>query len=383
MNKKIKKNGSTGFDLANNNFVISLSAVLLGLIAGAIFILILGNKPFTAFFYLFRGGLMNFERFANTLATATILLFTGLSVGFGFKTGLFNIGASGQMLIGGLCATAVALNSNMPRPILLLVLIIVAIIGGAIWGLIPGLFKALFNVHEVVSTIMMNWIAYWVVYYSVGAYLKAETIETESRSIPEVCTLRAPWLTNLFNSEYINYGIFLGILGMVFFKLVLDKTTLGYELKAAGYNKSAAEYAGIKVNRNIVISMMISGALAGLGGLTYFVGYSLNMQIGVLPSQGFDGIAVALLGTGNAIGIALSSIFFGVLHVGKGFMSANTTVPPEIADTIIAVIIYFTATSLLLKMFWSKISGKNKKKAVANANAEINVTETNPTKEGN
>ncbi len=338
-----------------NKLLLSLSAVFLGLVAGAILIALLGNNPFNAFFYLFRGGLMSSERFGNTLATATILLLTGLSVSFSFKTGLFNIGAAGQMLIGGLCASTVALFVPLPRPLLLIAIILVAIIGGALWGFIPGILKAIFNVHEVVSTIMMNWIAYWVVYYSVQLYLKGEFVETESRSIPELSTLRASWLSSLFGSDYINYGLFLGILAMVFYKLVLDKTTIGYELKAAGYNKSAAEYGGIKVNRNIVVSMMISGALAGLAGLSYYVGYSLNMQIGILPSQGFDGIAVALLGAGNYLGIALSAIFFGILHVGKGFMSANTSVPPDIADTIIAVIIYFTATSLIFKRFWDKV----------------------------
>ncbi len=358
---KFTLKGLKSVKLSESNFVISLSAVLLGLIAGAVFIAFLGTNPLSAFAYLFRGGLMNTERIGNTFATATILLFVGLSVSFAFKTGLFNIGASGQMLIGGLCATYIALNVPLPRPVMLIVLILVAIIGGAVWGFFPGLLKALFNVHEVVSSIMMNWTAYWIVYYAVRLHLKAEVIETESRSIAEINTLRAAWLSKIFNSDYINYGIFLGIAGIFFLKLVLDKTTLGFELKAAGYNKSAAEYAGIKVNRNIIISMMIAGSLSGLAGLTYYVGYSLNMQIGVMPSQGFDGIAVALLGAGNSFGVALSALFFGMLHVGKGFMSANTTVPPEIADTIIAVIIYFTATSLLLKKFWGKIEGLKKK----------------------
>ncbi len=359
--KNIRLNG---VKLSESSLVISLSAVLLGLFAGAVFILMLGTNPFAAFAYLFRGGLMNIERIGNTLATATILLFVGLSVSFAFKTGLFNIGASGQMLIGGLCATYIALNVPLPRPIMLLALIIAGIIGGAVWGFFPGLLKALFNVHEVVSSIMMNWIALWIVYYSVQLHLKADLIETESRSIAEINTLRAHWLSAIFKSDYVNYGIFLGIAGIIFLKLVLDKTTLGFELKAAGYNKSAAEYAGIKVNRNIIFSMMISGALSGLAGLTYYAGYSLNMQINVMPAQGFDGIAVALLGAGNSMGVALSALFFGILHVGKGFMSANTSVPPEIADTIIAVIIYFTATSLLLKSFWGKID-----KVIKNARA--------------
>jgi len=359
--KNIRLNG---VKLSESSLVISLSAVLLGLLAGAVFILMLGTNPFAAFAYLFRGGLMNIERIGNTLATATILLFVGLSVSFAFKTGLFNIGASGQMLIGGLCATYIALNVPLPRPLMLLALIIAGIIGGAVWGFFPGLLKALFNVHEVVSSIMMNWIALWIVYYSVQLHLKADLIETESRSIAEINTLRAHWLSAIFKSDYVNYGIFLGIAGIIFLKLVLDKTTLGFELKAAGYNKSAAEDAGIKVNRNIIFSMMISGALSGLAGLTYYAGYSLNMQINVMPAQGFDGIAVALLGAGNSMGVALSALFFGILHVGKGFMSANTSVPPEIADTIIAVIIYFTATSLLLKSFWGKID-----KVIKNARA--------------
>ena len=345
--------------LSENTLVISLSAVLLGLIAGAILIASIGENPFTAFAYLFRGGLMNVERIGNTLATATTLLLVGLSVSFAFKTGLFNIGGSGQMLIGGLFGSMFALSAvHMPRPLFFILLICIGIAGGALWGVIPGLLKALFNVHEVVSTIMMNWIAYWLVFYIIPGYMKAEYLETESKSITVARSLRTPWLTNLFGSGYINYGIFLGILAMIFLRVVLDKTTLGFELKAVGYNRNCAEYAGIKVNRNIVISMMIAGGLSGLAGLTYYTGYSLNMQIGIMPAQGFDGIAVSLLGAGSPFGVALSAIFFGVLHVGKGFMSANTLVPPEIADTIIAVIIYFTATSLLFKRFWNMITKK-------------------------
>ncbi|MGP1576944.1 MAG: ABC transporter permease [Treponema sp.] len=345
--------------LSDNALVISLSAVLLGLIAGAVLIAIVGANPFVAFVYLFRGGLMTIERIGNTLATATTLLLVGLSVSFAFKTGLFNIGGAGQMLIGGLFGSMFALTAtSMPRPIFFILLIVIGILGGAIWGVVPGILKALFNVHEVVSTIMMNWIAYWLVFYIIPGYWKAEYLETESKSIAVEQSLRTPWLTSLFNSEYVNYGIFLAILAMIFLKIVLDKTTLGFELKAVGYNRNCAEYAGIKVNRNIVISMMIAGGLSGLAGLTYYTGYSLNMQIGIMPAQGFDGIAVSLLGAGSPIGVALSAIFFGVLHVGKGFMSANTIVPPEIADTIIAVIIYFTATSLLFKRFWTVVSKK-------------------------
>lgn len=341
--------------LSENQLVISISAAFLGLIAGTLLIFLLGNDPFTAFAYLFKGGFMNLQRIGNSLATATTLFFAGLSISVAFKTGLFNIGASGQMLMGGLFVTYVALNWNLPRPLMLIVLVVAAISGGALWGAVSGLLKAFFHVNEVVSTILMNWIAYWIVYYAVQAYFKSGLLEIESRSLPSANTIRAPWLSNIFGTEYINYGIFLCIITVIVIGIILDKTTLGFELKAVGYNKSAAEYAGIKVNNSIIISMVMAGALSGLAGLTYYAGYSVNMQVGVMPSQGFDGIAVALLGAGSSLGIALSSMFFAVLHVGKGFMTANTSVPPEIADTIIAVIIYFTATSLLLKRFWEKL----------------------------
>lgn len=342
-------------EMQSNAFLVALSAVILGLIAGAILMAAIGNNPFAGFWYLFRGGMMSVERIGNTLATATTLMLVGLSVTFAFKTGLFNIGASGQMLIGGLCATFVAHKVFLPRPLFLVVLIASALLGGALWGVIPGFLKAKFNVHEVVASIMMNWIAYWSIYYIVPAYLKGPSLETESASIAVSQSLRAPWLTKLFNGSYMNLGFFIAIICVILIKFILDKTTLGFSLKAVGSNRYCAEYAGIKVNRSVIISMMIAGGLAGLAGLSFYTGYSRNMQIGVMPAQGFDGIAVALLGASTPIGVLLSSLFFGILQSGKGFMNAMTSVPPEIADTIIAVIIYFTATSVLFKRFWDSI----------------------------
>ena len=342
-------------EMRSNAFLIAISAVLLGLLAGALLMAAIGSNPFTGFWYLFRGGLMNIERIGNTLATATNLMLVGLSVAFAFRTGLFNIGASGQMLVGGLCATLVAHHIFLPRPLFLAVLILSALLGGALWGTIPGFLKAKFNVHEVVATIMMNWIAYWSVYYFVPAYLKGPSLETESASIAITQTLRSPWLTKLFRGSYMNLGFFVAIASVIIIKFILDKTTLGFELKAVGSNRDCAEYAGIKVNKNVILSMMIAGGLAGLAGLTFYTGYSRNMQIGVLPSQGFDGIAVALLGASNPLGVFFSALFFGILQSGKGFMNAMTKVPPEIADTIIAVIIYFTATSVLFKRVWEAL----------------------------
>ncbi|HOJ78002.1 MAG TPA: ABC transporter permease [Bacillota bacterium] len=338
--------------LVSKDTLIALIAVVLGLTAGALLMLLTGNNPIEGFTYLFKGGTMNIERFGNSLATATPLILTGLSVAFAFKTGLFNIGAAGQMLIGGLCATAIGLTLALPKPILLPIMVMAAIIGGALWGLVPGLLKAKFNVHEVVATIMMNWISYWVVYYIVPAYFKGEFLETESRKIPDAASLKVEWLTELFNGSYLNLGFFLAIIAVIIIAFILNRTTLGYELKAVGFNRYAAEYAGIRANRNIILSMMIAGGLAGLGGATFYVGYASNIQIGVLPTQGFDGIAVSLLGLNSPWGVFGSAIFFGLLHSGKGFMNAMTETPPEIADTIIATMIYFAATSILIERAW-------------------------------
>ena len=350
--------------------VISLIAIFMGLVAGAFFMLITGSNPLAGYSSLFRGGLMSIERIGDTLATAIPLIFTGLSVAFAFSTGLFNIGASGQLLAGGLCATAVGLTVVLPKPLLLLLMLGAAILGGAIWGFIPGLLKALFNVHEVVATIMMNWIAYWLVYYTVPAYFKGEFMETESQRIPEIGSLRVPWLTELFDESFINLGIFIAIAVVIVIWVISKKTVLGYELKAAGYNRYAAEYGGMRVNRNIVLSMTIAGILAGIGGMTLYAGYSVNMQIGVLPTQGFDGIAVALLGANSPIGVLFSALFFGLLHSGKGFMSAMTKIPPQIGDTIIAIILYFAATSVLFNRLIDRLKRRISNRSVTESQME-------------
>ena len=331
----------------NKELIVGVVAVVLGLIAGALLMVLTGNDAIEGYQYLFAGGLMNLERIGNTLAMATPLILTGLSVAFAFRTGLFNIGTPGQVLIGGLVSTMVGLSVGLPKPLLLALMTLAAIAGGAIWGVIPGLLKARFNVHEVVSGIMMNWIAYWVTYYLVPAYFKG-SYETESRHIGNVASLKVDWLTTLFAGSYINLGIFFAGLAVVFVAILLDRTVLGYQLKAVGFNRHAAEYAGISVNRNIVLSMMIAGALSGLGGTALYTGYASSMQIGVMPSQGFDGIAVALLGATTPIGVVGAALFFGILQSGKGFMNAMTDIPPEIGDTIIACIIYFAATSVLI-----------------------------------
>lgn len=343
-----------------NNGLKSVLAVLLGLVFGGLLMLVMGHNPVEGYNYLVQGGVKNIERIGNTIAMATPIILTGLSVAFAFRTGLFNIGAAGQMLFGALSATIVGLYVDIPRPLLLLTMIVVGFLGGALAAAIPGILKAKFNVNEVVSTIMMNWIAYWVVYYTVQNYLKGEFLETESRALPVTASLRTPWLTKMFDDSFINLGFLIAIIAVVVVWFILEKTVLGYELKAVGFNRHAAEYAGMPVKRNIIVSMMISGGLAGLAGVVQYAGNANVIQIGVTPSQGFDGIAVSLLGANGPVGVFFAALFFGLLYAGKGFMSAMTSIPPEIADTIMAVIIYFAATSVIMDKVIKRFKKNNK-----------------------
>ncbi|MGL4990316.1 MAG: ABC transporter permease [Sarcina sp.] len=353
------------------NTILSLLAVVLGIVAGAILMLGLGNNPAEGYEFLLKGGLMNMERIGNTIATSAPLILTGLSVAFAFKTGLFNIGAPGQMLFGGFCATAVGLTLDLPQAVMILLMTLAGIIGGALWGVVPGILKAKFNVHEVVATIMMNWIAYWIVFYAIPAYFKGEFMETESKMLAASSTLHIEGLTNMFDGSFINFGIFLALIAVTIIAIVLDKTVLGYELKAVGFNRFGAEYAGMPVNRNIILSMIIAGGLAGLAGVVQYTGNATAMQIGVMPTQGFDGIAVALLAANSPVGVVFSALFFGILYTGRGFMSAMTGIPPEIADTIISIIIYFAATSVVISKVMDNVSRKRKaKKDIVNSSVK-------------
>ncbi|MTL37126.1 ABC transporter permease, partial [Turicibacter sanguinis] len=336
------------FSLADDNVQKKLApfaSVILGFIIGFIVLLCLGYNPVEGFSYLFQGGFKgimsgNLKQFGNTLLQMTPLVLTGLSVAFAFRTGLFNIGVSGQMLVGGFAAVYCGIILDLPRFIHLPVVVLVAMLAGGVWAIIPGLLKAKFKIHEVVTSIMMNYIALWMVQYGVTTFIPGK-YSTESATISETASLKTAWMTSLFDGSSINIGFILAILACLVVWLILDKTTFGYELKAVGFNPDAAHYAGMKVKRNIILSMIIAGCLAGLAGATYYVGYTNHVKIGVLPTQGFDGIAVALLGLNTPIGVFLSAFLFGFMKVGGEFMQAMTAVPKELIDIIISTIIYF------------------------------------------
>ncbi|MDA8234344.1 MAG: ABC transporter permease [Clostridia bacterium] len=264
--------------MINNNrvqtIVVPVISVALGFLIGAVVMLLTGHNPLEAYTALLKGaGLLgDVKRFGDTLLSMTALILTGLSVAFAFRTGLFNIGVAGQMLMGGFVAVYIGVKFSLPWAIHFPVAVIAAVVAGALWALLPGLLKAKYRIHEVVTTIMMNWIALWSVYYFVPTLIPGH-FNTESKSINPTASLRTEWLTDLFQGSNVNIGLFLALLAAIIIWLILEKTTFGYELKAVGFNPHAAEYAGMKVGRNMVFSMMIAGALAGLAGAVFYLGY--------------------------------------------------------------------------------------------------------------
>lgn len=348
-------------------------AIFFGLLVGMLLVVITGNSPFEAFEALLRGGIGlkngsidSLEKIGNMLIKATPLMLTGLAVAFSFKTGIFNIGVSGQMYIGGLCAILVGTQLDLPRVIHLPAVVLAGIIGGAAWAFIPAVLKAKYKINEVVTTIMMNYIAIEVVNYMVYNKITHIDYATESVRVADgsSATLRVEWLKNMFDGANVHIGIFIALTVAVFYWFVLNKTTFGYELKAVGLNKDASEYAGIKVNSRILQALMISGAIAGLAGVTFYLGNTDHIAAGKLPTMGFDGIVIALLGLNSAIGVVLSTIFLAILKTGSIAVNASVQgIPNELVSTMISIIIYFSATTLLFKNLVKKALTKKKKKS--------------------
>jgi len=366
--------------LNQNAGIISCAASLFAIAAGLLFgllLLYLFNSPYaySGFIKILTSGLANTERFGKVLYQSAPLLMTGLAVSFAFKTGLFNIGATGQYTIGAFFSLTAAISFQLPWWAAL----IMAMVGGAVWGAIPGLFKAYFNVNEVITSIMFNWIGLYAVNLIITnmpvmldnawrtggtrdrtAMLKHANLDA---LIPKL------GLDELLGTNYVNIGIFVAILLALITWVILQKTTFGYELKACGYNRSAGEYAGVNSRRNIVLSMMISGALAGAGGGIYYLSGTAQYTLvkNLLP-MGFNGIPVALLANSHPLGTIFSSLFISVVQVGGEALQPEFS--REIIDIIIAAIIYLSAFSLLMRTMLAKLFTGRKKQAADDFSAE-------------
>lgn len=355
----------------------SLISIGAGLLFGLILLLCLNAQyAFYGFGKIIGAGFSSTDKLAKVLYQAAPLIMTGLSVGFAFKTGLFNIGASGQYTVGAGLALIFAIQFQQPWYVCL----IVAMLAGAMWGFFPGFFKAFFNVNEVITSIMFNWIALFATNLTISnmpmmlaKFWGASQVDRTAalRDANPAALIPKLGLDKLLNSSYMNISIFIAILIAVIMWIVLSKTTFGYELKACGYNRSASLYAGINAKRNIILSMVIAGALSGIGGgLYYLAGTGQYTLVKTLLTAGFNGIPVALLASSNPVGTIFSALFVSYIQVGGEAMQPEFV--KENIDIIIAVIIYLSAFALLIREMLSR----KRKLDSGNANAEPLDTET-------
>lgn len=320
----------------------------------------------------------NPQALGDMLFRATPLVMTGLSVAVAYKTGLFNIGAPGQYLMGTLASLMIALgipSQSVPTGIIWLLAFLGGCLAGALWGAIPGLLKAFLNINEVLACIMTNWLAANIVTWAFDISNFKNMVEnTKSAYIYKttyngVATPKMG-LDAIFPGSQVNGGILIAIVFAIAMYILLNKTTLGYELKACGSNRHAARYAGINDKRNIVLSMAIAGMLAGGGAALYWLSGNTEFYWGTyqsLPAEGFNGIPVALLAVSNPIGVVFTGIFMAMLKTVGMQLTGYTAYNEYITDVIISVIVYLSAFSLLIQTLLSK---RRKKAAKANANAE-------------
>ena len=386
-----------------NKLMSSLISILVGLLVGGIVVLIVGlvepkitGSGIWDGIRLIFGGILNTGRDAagtltwgfnaqnigNMLFRATPLIMTGLSVAIAFKTGLFNIGAPGQYLMGTLASLSIALgipSTSVPAGIIWVLALLGGMLAGALWGAIPGLLKALLNINEVLACIMTNWIAANLVTWMFDISNFKNMVENTKSgyiyktSFNGVATPKLG-LDKLFPGSQINGGILLAILLAVVVYVIMQKTTFGYQLKACGSNRHAARYAGIPDKRNIVLSMAIAGALAGTGAALYWLSgntefYWTTYQS--LPAVGFNGIPVALLAINNPVGVIFAGIFMAMLDI-VGMQLTNLTAYNEyITDVIISVIVYLSAFSLVIRMMLVNIRKRREMKKATVTTAPV------------
>ena len=402
------KTGITLLDIyrkeGTQKVLASLVSILIGLTVGAIVVAIVGMSKDTIsgegawdgvrliFAGIFSTGRdaagelswgFNPTSWGNMLFRATPVIMTGLSVAVAFKTGLFNIGAPGQYLMGTAVTLMLALGipSDALPPLLIWVIALVGgMLAGAIWGALPGLMKAFLNINEVLACIMTNWLAANIVTWIFDGSAFRNMVEGTKTgyiyktSFNNVATPKLG-LDKLFPDSQVNGGILIAILFAVAMYILLNKTTLGYQLKACGANRHAARYAGINDKRNIVLSMSIAGALAGGGAALYWLSGNTEFfwnTAQALPAQGFNGIPVALLAVNNPIGVVFSGVFMAMLDIVGQNLTGFTAYNEYITDVIIAVIVYLSAFSLVIRMWFS---GRKKKKAAVEATKEPTAEE--------
>jgi simple sugar transport system permease protein len=327
----------------NDTFLYTLTAIFIGLLAGAVILVITGFNPLEAYSVLFTGIFGSFKNFMYAVQYATPIIFTGLSVTFAFKTGLFNIGAEGQYIIGSVAALAASILVPLPPIAHGIFCILAGGIAGACWGGIAGALKAYKGIHEVIVTIMLNWIAFYLSNFLVMSPAFKKPNSTASVNILPSSDISTTMFRGVFGPVKIHWGMVLALAAVAFCWIVLNKTTLGYRLRAVGFNRNAAEYGGIYVGRSIITSMGIAGTLSGVGGAVQVLGVVEKLtQLAAQEGYGFDGISVSMIGGQNPIGALFAGLFYGGMKYGGSKLN-TIGAPSELVNVIIGVIIYSIA----------------------------------------
>jgi ABC-type uncharacterized transport system permease subunit len=366
-----KPKGGNSSSLLQELLVPAL-AVLTGLLIGAIAIIASGENVFKAYGALFGGSfgspqdiiagiqsyfatgnnkelLRSIYPFTESLVTATPYIFASLAVAVGFRCGLFNIGAEGQVLMGALSSAFIGYSiTGLPAYIHLPLALLAGIVGGGIWGLIPGYLKARFGAHEVVNTIMMNWIAFKLSDWLLNGPMKASGFRPVTPNIADTAVLPRFFPEPL----RFNWGFVLALLAAWFVYWFLFKTTLGFEVRSVGANPDAAKYAGMSVTRNFVLVMAMSGALAGLAGSAQVLGVDHWVGQGFSAGYGFDSIALALLGKSHPFGVVLAALLFGFLRSGATRMQSLAGIPIDIISIIQGLVVIFIAAPAIIRWLY-------------------------------
>lgn len=362
----------------HHKVLVPIIAVILGFLLGTIIILLSGENPVAIFKSmveailgikldnigeLSRSGdpkqVFYIRKVGVYLLYVMPILLTGLSVAFAFRTGLFNIGAQGQLLMGSFAATWIGITFDLPAIILIPMVVLGGAILGGIWGFIPGYLKARFNVHEVVVTIMLNYTALHLTNYLMKEIPGSDSARTVD--LNDGARLTSDFLDEFTMGSGFHFGFIIVILAVIAFWFIINKTTFGYELKAVGYNPHAAEYAGMKVKRNAALSMAISGAFAGLAGVILVTGeFGYGRIVAGLETYGFDGIIVALVGGNTAIGSVFGGLLMGSLKAAQPLMQGYD-ITKEIAVIISGSIIVFVAMQKGISGLLKKLKVKGAK----------------------
>jgi simple sugar transport system permease protein len=327
----------------------TIVAGVIGFAVGAVIIKLFGYDPIAAYQALLNGAFGDLYSVSESLANATPLILTALTFAIGFRGGMFNIGAEGQLYVGALAAVAVSFF-HLPSAVSFGLSLICAVLAGALWSLPAAILKATRGVHEVISTIMLNWISQFL-----GFYLIAEILVDPRRAEKTISVVESARLPLLVPGTSLNCGIFISLLAAISVYLLLWRTVIGFDIRATGHNPLAAAYAGIE-KWKIILFVFISGGLtAGLAGAVHVMGrppvYAVYGGMPSIKGLGFEGLAVAMIGRNHPIGVVFAAIFFGGLLAGGRMMQLLASVPLELVRVVEGMVVLFLAIPELIKLF--------------------------------